>query len=171
MAAASRNNSVWSKEDGSKFDTPQTASPDTRSEVAVDKEERAAQYGRIIGGKFIEESHEDDQSSEYGPLQKIEGVDIPLTLTENVHENDRDYVVLHFRPGDPECPFNWSPLYKGMLSTLLCLMTLFIGLATTAYSSGIDSMVADLNSTSEIGQLGLFTFNAVCRDILSPLRT
>lgn len=41
-------------------------------------------------------------------------------------------------------------------------MTLFIGLATTAYSSGINSMTEEFGVSSEIGQLGLFLFNFVC---------
>jgi MFS family permease len=46
-------------------------------------------------------------------------------------------------------------------------MTLFIGLATTAYSSGIKSMVSEFGVSTEIGQLGLFLFNFVCA--LAPL--
>lgn len=167
MAQPSRSTSVWSKEDESKIDTPATNSPDTRSEVAGDEKPQGPQYGRIIGGKFIEESQESDDGSEYGPLTKIDGVDIPLTLTEAVNRDGKDYVVLRFRPGDRENPFNWNKWYKFMITSCLNLMTLFIGLATTAYSSGINSMVADLNSTAEIGQLGLFTFNFACA--LAPL--
>jgi len=42
------------------------------------------------------------------------------------------------------------------------LMTLFIGLATTAYSSGINSMCAEFGVPTIKGQLGLFTFNIAC---------
>ena len=41
-------------------------------------------------------------------------------------------------------------------------MTLFIGLATTAYSSGITSMCEDFGVPTIMGQLGLFTFNFAC---------
>jgi len=50
---------------------------------------------------------------------------------------------------------------------MLNLMTLFIGLATTSYSSGIDSMVTDLHASTEEGELGLFTFNFACA--LAPM--
>jgi MFS family permease len=132
------------------------------------------QYGRIIGGKYIEQYEADEAAdnefsadNELAPLMKLPDVDIPLTLTEKVIENDKEYIVLLFAHGDKENPFNWSPAYKMLITTILNLMTLFIGLATTAYSSGINSMAEDLNSTAFIGQFGLFAFNFACA--LAPL--
>lgn len=40
-------------------------------------------------------------------------------------------------------------------------MTLFIGLATTAYSSSIGSMTKQLGVSNVVGQTGLLTFNGV----------
>jgi hypothetical protein len=155
----------------------------TKSEVAgsvpesgeEDSEVKGTQqYGRIIGGKYIaeyqpDETADDEMASEneMAPLMKLDDVDIPLTLTERVFENDKEYIVLLFAHGDKENPFNWSPAYKMLITTILNLMTLFIGLATTAYSSGISSMAEDLNSTAFIGQFGLFAFNFACA--LAPL--
>jgi MFS family permease len=48
-----------------------------------------------------------------------------------------------------------------------CLMSLFIGLATTASSGGIDQMCEDFGVSTELGQLGLFCFNIACA--LAPL--
>lgn len=42
-----------------------------------------------------------------------------------------------------------------------------IGLATTAYSSGINSMCAEFGVSTLLGQLGLFTFNFTCA--LAPM--
>lgn len=39
-------------------------------------------------------------------------------------------------------------------------MTLFIGLATSAYSVGISSMCEEFGVSSEVGQVGMFVFNA-----------
>lgn len=87
---------------------------------------------------------------------------MPLTWTEVVYHDDRDNIVLDYAPGDRENPFNWNIGYKWFISMLLCLMTLFIGLATTAYNSGMGKMVAEFGVSNELGQLGLFTFNQTC---------
>lgn len=183
--APSRNASVWSLDAESKLGakTPRNGSvATTRSEVAAsarnsnaggddekDGENDGKQYGRIIGGKYLEEWQNDDtiDDNELAPLKKIEGADIPLTLTEKVTENGKEYIVLLFANGDKENPFNWSPAYKGLITTLLCLMTLFIGLATTAYSSGIGKMTTEFGTQELLGQFGLFTFNFACA--LAPL--
>ncbi|GCF00264.1 hypothetical protein ZYGM_003330 [Zygosaccharomyces mellis] len=124
--------------------------------------------GRIVGGKYIESTHMDESSPEAmeRPITKVE-CDIPLTFTESVEKEGKEWVMLTFAPGDPENPLNWSLRLKWFLTSLLCLMTLFIGLATTAYSSGITRMAKHFNSTSEVGQLGLFTFNETCS--IAPL--
>ncbi|KAK4543201.1 hypothetical protein LTR36_005751 [Oleoguttula mirabilis] len=157
----SRTPSCWTEEKDT--DTPQSASPDTRSEI-VSHEKGRREVGRIIGGKYLTEEHEappPPDHEDHGELKKVD-IDMPLTLTELVHKNGKDYIVLEFAEGDKENPFNWNPWYKRGITTMLNLMTLFIGLATTAYSSGISSMVADLNASEEEGQLGLFTFNIAC---------
>jgi MFS family permease len=116
--------------------------------------------GRIVGGKYATaESEEIDPGC--GPITTVD-CDVPLTLTEMVKHEDKEYIVLTFATGDKENPFNWSPWYKRSITTMLNLMTLFIGLATTAYSSGIGSMCADFGVPEIMGQLGLFTFNFSC---------
>ncbi|KAJ5225033.1 hypothetical protein N7468_006258 [Penicillium chermesinum] len=99
-------------------------------------------------------------------LQEV-NFDLPLTVTTPTEYDGQTFLVLDFAPGDKENPFNWSGKYKAFISLLLCLMTLFIGLATTAYSSGISRMVSDLGVSTELGQLGLFCFNFTCA--LAPL--
>lgn len=132
------------------------------------QQEKSSQLGRVVGGKHAEEYNDEQASSfpEHGPLQQVD-IDVPLTLTDTTYHNGSQVTVLDFRPGDPENPFNWSSKKKGFLSWMLCMMTLFIGLATTAYSSGISRMCAEFGVSEELGQLGLFTFNFTCA--LAPL--
>ncbi|ODM17608.1 hypothetical protein SI65_07283 [Aspergillus cristatus] len=124
------------------------------------------QFGRLVGGKYAQEVNDDESFPEYGSLQQVD-VDIPLTFTETANHNGRQVIILDFRHGDPENPFNWSGKKKAFLSSLLCLMTLFIGLATTAYSSGISRMCEEFGVSEELGQLGLFCFNFTCA--LAPM--
>ncbi|KAH9825920.1 hypothetical protein Tdes44962_MAKER03843 [Teratosphaeria destructans] len=167
---ASRTPSVWSKagtdykddindeKDGEAGPSGLT-SPDNGSEVFPQGQEN--QLGRVVGGKYRESVEEKGKHSEYGPLLEVD-IDMPLTLGTLVTKNDKEYIVLEFAEGDPQNPYNWNKWYKRAITTILNLMTLFIGLATTAYSSGIGRMVADLHTSKEIGQLGLFTFNMTC---------
>lgn len=123
--------------------------------------------GRVAGGKYVENVDEAGTAEEdRRPLQKVE-CDMPMTLTDSVMKDGKEWVVLEFAENDPEDPFNWNIYLKAFLTALLCGMTLFIGLATTAYSSGISRMVKDLHRSNEIGQLGLFTFNMTCA--IAPL--
>lgn len=123
--------------------------------------------GWIIGGKYREQLHEDDfPEFENNLLQEVD-FDLPLTITNPTQHDGKQFLVLEFAPGDKENPFNWSGPRKAFISLLLCLMTLFIGLATTAYSSGISGMTSDLGVSTELGQLGLFCFNFTCA--LAPL--
>ncbi|KAL2850190.1 major facilitator superfamily domain-containing protein [Aspergillus pseudoustus] len=123
----------------------------------------------IVGGKF----REDPESVAPHPTDRGEpdvvDFDFPATALEarHIEESNEDVLVLDFLDGDSENPFNWSPVRKGVISVLLCLMTLFVGLATTAYSSGIGNMTSDLGVSEELGQLGLFTFNFTCA--IAPL--
>ncbi|KAF7122893.1 hypothetical protein CNMCM5793_001003 [Aspergillus hiratsukae] len=123
--------------------------------------------GRVAGGEYLQELYDDhDFAPNVDPIQKVD-IHMPLTLTEMIYHNGNQYIVLDFAEGDKENPFNWSAKRKAFISLLLCLMTLFIGLATTAYSSGISRMTAEFGVSSELGQLGLFTFNFTCA--LAPL--
>ncbi|PWY89160.1 MFS general substrate transporter [Aspergillus heteromorphus CBS 117.55] len=117
--------------------------------------------GLIAGGKYLE-----GLSSQDATVTTVD-FDLPFTQTEQVTHDDKQFIVLNFVSGDKENPFNWDPKYKAFISTLLCLMTLFIGLATTAYSSGSGDMATDLGVSSEIAELGLFVFNFTCA--LAPL--
>ena len=123
--------------------------------------------GRVAGGKYVDDLKQDEaQDADNRPLKTVD-VDMPVTFTELVFHNDREYIVLEYAPGDKENPFNWKSSYKFFMSSLLCLMTLFIGLGTTAYSSGVKHMSSDLGVSTEVGQLGLFTFNQTCA--IAPL--
>ena len=122
--------------------------------------------GRVIGGKYLEELGGELPDDPERPVQKVE-CDIPLTYTDSETKDDKEWVVLEYAPNDPENPYHWNPKRKWFITFILCGMTLFIGLGTTAYSSGISRMVKDLHSVTEIGQLGLFTFNMTCA--ITPL--
>ena len=69
---------------------------------------------------------------------------MPLTYWVRVNRNDQEYIVLEFTGEDKEDPFNWVFANKAFITALLCLMAMFIGLATTAYSSSIKNMCSDL---------------------------
>ncbi|KAH7364710.1 major facilitator superfamily domain-containing protein [Rhexocercosporidium sp. MPI-PUGE-AT-0058] len=129
--------------------------------------EKQSRKGRIIGGKYLQDlSGSESDNPDDGPLKEVD-IDMPLTHWEMVNKNDQEYIILKFTDDDKEDPFNWSFAKKAFITALLCLMTLFIGLATTAYSSGINSMCSDLGVSTELGQLGLFCFNFACA--LAPL--
>ncbi|KAJ8106036.1 hypothetical protein OPT61_g9809 [Boeremia exigua] len=133
--------------------------PDHNSEV-VRNEKGEPMIGRVVGGKYVSEDN-NDIDPDCGLIKTVD-IDMPLTLTETVNHNGKEYIVLTFATGDKENPFNWNPWYKRSITTMLNLMTLFIGLATTAYSSGINSMCEEFNVGSIQGQWGLFTFNMAC---------
>lgn len=166
MAGPSRSASAWSKGDEKDMtDTPYTRTPDTQSEVQEEQWE-SSKLGRVVGGSYIEANKEAGLHGDHGPILEVDG-DIPLTLTEVVERDGKEYIILHFAHGDCANPFNWNAWYKRSITTMLNLMTLFIGLATTAYSSGVNSMCAEFGVSTEIGQLGLFLFNIVCA--IAPL--
>lgn len=145
--------------------TPDVMSVLEHANDVIRDEKGNPKIGRIVGGKFVDPSNE-QIDSDCGAIKTVD-IDMPLTLTELVDHNDKEYIVLEYATGDKQNPYNWSPAYKSFITAMLCLMTLFIGLATTAYSSGIGSMVKDLNASQEVGQLGLFTFNFACA--LAPM--
>lgn len=61
---------------------------------------------------------------------------------------------------DPENPLNWPQAKKNMMTAMLCVMCLFIGLATAGYASGLQEMTREFQVSAEVGQVGLFLFNA-----------
>lgn len=145
----------------------QTSRSSTDTPSDEQNEEKEPKRGRIAGGAGLEDlSRESCNTEEDLPLKKVD-IDMALTITNLVHHDGEDFIVLEFAPGCKENPFNWSPAYKYFITALLCLMTLFIGLATSAYSSGITSMTEDFGVSTELGQLGMFTFNFACA--LAPL--
>ncbi|KAL2061903.1 hypothetical protein VTL71DRAFT_7281 [Oculimacula yallundae] len=138
--------------------------PDTNQEEHTTKESK---HGRIAGGSFLNNLGGNDSASlGNGPLMEVD-IDMPLTLTEIISQDGQEYILLKFTDDDKQDPFNWSNGRKAWITLLLCLMTLSIGLATTSYSSGINSMVDDLGVPVLLGQLGLFCFNMACA--LAPL--
>ncbi|KAI7780269.1 hypothetical protein LA080_016239 [Diaporthe eres] len=145
--------------------TPDVMSVLEHANEMIRDEKGNPKIGRIVGGKFVDPSNE-QIDADCGAIKTVD-IDMPLTLTELVSHNDKEYIVLEYATDDKQNPYNWKPMYKSFVTAMLCLMTLFIGLATTAYSSGIGSMVKDLNSSQEVGQVGLFTFNFACA--LAPM--
>ncbi|CAN9453158.1 unnamed protein product [Alternaria sp. RS040] len=133
--------------------------PSMNSEI-LRNEKGELMIGRIAGGKHLTDDVEDIDPA-CGEIKRVD-IDMPLTLTEMVNHEGKEYIVLSFATGDKENPFNWNPWYKRSITTLLNLMTLFIGLATTAYSSGIGRMCEEFGVDEIYGQLGLFTFNIAC---------
>lgn len=123
--------------------------------------------GRVCGGKYLESvADASTAEEEQRPLQKVE-IDMPMTLTDSIIKDGKEYVVLEFAANDPEDPYNWSKTTKWIITVILCCFTMFIGLATTAYSAGIEKMVKELNTSVIIGQFGLFAFNEACA--IAPL--
>lgn len=129
--------------------------------------EETYQKSWVIGGKYREQLYEEHSQEFEGKLVQEVDFDLPLTATKPSQHNGQNFIVLEFAEGDKENPFNWNPKYKAFISILLCAMTLFIGLATTAYSAGISRMTEEFGVSTEIGQLGLFCFNFTCA--LAPL--
>ncbi|KAB8238581.1 major facilitator superfamily domain-containing protein [Aspergillus alliaceus] len=123
--------------------------------------------GLVVGGKYAQTLSDSTSLSSSEQNFQTFDFDIPLTATQATVHDGQERILIDFVDGDKENPFNWDPRYKAFISVLLCLMTLFIGLATTAYSSGIDRMTKDLGVSTILGQLGLFTFNFTCA--LAPL--
>ena len=138
--------------------------PETNQKETISK---PGSKGRIAGGSFLDElSGSDSDCQDERPLKEVD-FDMPLTLTEVVSKDGQEYILLNFTDDDKQDPFNWSSARKAWITLLLCLMTLFIGLATTAYSSGIDRMCSEFGVSTELGQLGLFCFNFACA--IAPL--
>lgn len=131
--------------------------------------------GRICGGKYLQELKEedDDPIARERPLVKVDA-DVPLTYTDSIMKDGQEFCVLEFAPNDEQDPYNWNKYRKLLITVELNLMTLFIGLATTAYQSGMNRMICDLkpelgcttkppgDAKAIIGQFGLFTFNETC---------
>lgn len=163
----SRTPSTYTRTEKEEY-TPESQTPENRS--VTQRETVEFGLGRVVGGKYTQDAgHSEDgryNHDEHGPVTEVD-IDMPLTLTELVHKDDREYIILRFAKGDPENPFNWNPWYKRSVTTMLNLMTLFIGLATTAYSSGVPKMTEEFGVSNIIGQLGLFLFNVVCA--IAPL--
>ncbi|KAE8155262.1 major facilitator superfamily domain-containing protein [Aspergillus avenaceus] len=126
----------------------------------------SSKRGFVVGGKYAQKEDSSSLSSNEGNVHTVD-FDLPLTATELTLHEGEEKILVDFVEGDKENPFNWDPKYKAFISALLCLMTLFIGLATTAYSSGIDGMTKDLGVSTIVGQLGLFCFNFTCA--MAPL--
>ncbi|KAJ5096363.1 hypothetical protein NUU61_005719 [Penicillium alfredii] len=153
----------------SKTSQPVSSSHDENvpSPVETPVEQVDTQKAWIIGGKYRDEMYDDQsQNVEKSLLQEVD-FDLPLTTLKPTQHDGQQVLVLEFVQGDKENPFNWSGKRKAFISVLLCMMTLFIGLATTAYSSGVSRMTQELGVSEELGQLGLFTFNFTCA--LAPL--
>lgn len=140
--------------------TPDILSVMNHGDEVMTDEKGHLKVGRVVGGKYVDPANE-SIDPDCGPITTVD-IDMPLTLTETVMHDDKEYVILTYATGDKENPYEWSPWKKRMVTTMLNLMTLFIGLATTAYSSGISSMVKELHASQEEGQLGLFAFNIAC---------
>jgi MFS family permease len=117
----------------------------------------------------LKEFHESDPDNpDEGQLMEVD-IDLPLTFTELVTQDDQEYIILKFADDDKEDPFNWNRGREAWIILLPCLTTPFIGLATTAYSSGIDQMCEDFGVSTELGQLRPFCFNIACALALAPL--
>lgn len=165
MEESKRSSTTGTPDDSSseapKENTSMPDLPDSKQE-----ENRLDIHGTICGGKYLEEAHSSGALSDLGPLKEVD-IDMPLSLTELVTSHGKEFLVVRFVTGDEDNPFNWPAGKKAFITALLCCMTLFIGLATTAYSSGISKMTKDLHTSTEMGQLGLFLFNQTCA--IAPL--
>jgi hypothetical protein len=82
----------------------------------VRNEKGEPMIGRVAGGKYVTADVE-DIDSDCGPIKTVE-CDMPLTLTEMVKHEDKEYIVLTFATGDKENPFNWNPVSYTYISTI-----------------------------------------------------
>lgn len=148
--------------------TSTTEQPTQTQQETILPSTKPSTRGTIAGGIYLSEARHSENIDSYqsGPLAEVD-FDLPLTHTVLIQDDGAEYILLKFAPGDKQNPFNWSMARKSFITALLCLMTLFIGLATTAYSSGIGSMTKDLGVSTEMGELGLFCFNMACA--IAPL--
>lgn len=76
-------------------------------------------------------------------------------------------ILVKFAEDDEEDPMQWSNTRKWTLTILLNLLTLCIGLSTSAYSVGINRMSQELGFSTEVAQIGMFAFNFSCA--ITPL--
>ncbi|KAL1304127.1 hypothetical protein AAFC00_000556 [Neodothiora populina] len=161
--------SAWSeskeKPQGDLHDSSNSVADAQKAEHAGEQQDNGdaiLRQGWVCGGKHLETLKQDGAGADLdGPLTEVD-IDMPLTRTVLLMHDGKEFIELKYAPGDTENPFKWPKFKRGFISALLNLMTLFIGLATTAYSSGIGKMVTELNCGTEMGQLGLFTFNIAC---------
>ncbi|KAH0251376.1 MFS general substrate transporter, partial [Aureobasidium melanogenum] len=165
---ASTATASWTEQNYKEKDTESPRSGSTDDDATDKKETNVEPHsqGWLCGGKHLEELRQNEDLNLDGPLTEVD-VDLPLTRTQVINQGDKQLIELKFAPDDKENPFKWGKWKRRFISTQLNLMTLFIGLATTAYSSGINSMVAEFHRSTEMGQLGLFTFNMTCA--MAPL--
>lgn len=73
--------------------------------------------GRIVGGRYITADIE-ETDADCGSIKTVD-CDMPLTLTEMVKHEDKEYIILTFATGDKENPFNWNPVSVSLLSITL----------------------------------------------------
>jgi MFS family permease len=158
----------WTEQSYKEKDTESPRSG-SYAEHTADKDEpdvEAHSQGWICGGQYLEEVRQNEELHLDGPLTELD-IDLPLTRTQIVNQGDKQLVELKFAPDDPSNPFKWGNWKRRLMSTQLNLMTLFIGLATTSYSATLNSMALEFDISTEIGELGLFTFNLTCA--IAPL--
>jgi hypothetical protein len=85
------------------------AAPETQMDEEIMRNEKGEpMIGRIAGGKHITPDVE-EIDSDCGPIKTVD-CDMPLTLTEFVLHEGKEYIVLTFATGDKENPFNWNPV-------------------------------------------------------------
>ncbi|KAG9535469.1 MFS general substrate transporter, partial [Aureobasidium melanogenum] len=139
---ASTATASWTEQNYKEKDTESPRSGSTDDDATDKKETNVEPHsqGWLCGGKHLEELRQNENLNLDGPLTEVD-VDLPLTRTQVINQGDKQLVELKFAPDDKENPFKWGKWKRRFISTQLNLMTLFIGLATTAYSSGINSMV------------------------------
>jgi hypothetical protein len=65
-------------------------------------------------------------------------INMPLALMKDAYQHDKEHILLKFNEGDKENSFTWRRGWKAFITLLFCPMTVFIALATTTYSSGIN---------------------------------
>ncbi|BGP52668.1 hypothetical protein JCM8202_004805 [Rhodotorula sphaerocarpa] len=92
--------------------------------------------------------------AEMGPLGSVTS----SAGTKEIEADANQPIWLEWEKGDPENPFNWSPRKKWQTCLLACTFTLLVAYCGTAFSSGTESMMRDLNCSHELAVLGLSIF-------------
>ena len=68
---------------------------------------------------------------------------------------ETDPYIVDWIQNDPEDPQQWSTMYKWLTIVIVSWATLAVALSSSAYSGGIDSLIADFGTSEELLVAGI----------------